>query len=316
MHRAATPLALLLPLLTLRDASAAANSTALREQYIRMVEWTVTGSINDEAGRCDQARSGDCSKLTKYDAKMRQEGTDWPPFAHTMIGHIRLHTVRMAIEAVMRDKVPGDFVELGSWRGGCGIYAKAIFFAYGELQRRVHLFDVFGPIAGYSWAGHFLEVPVAQVQHNFEKYGLFDDDVELHQGKFVDTLSDFYERHRKADSLRIAVLRIDSNSIDSHQDAFFYMYEFVPVGGWVLFDDVIAEKNLLKWWKSVCETQGICYELKGDTRGAWFQKTSVQLIDFTKAAPARDHNKGYEQALGHASGRAVRAATRARAAVN
>ena len=35
----------------------------------------------------------------------------------------------------------------------------------------------------------------------------------------------------------IAVLRIDGNFYDSYQDAMYYLYEYVPVGGFVIFDD-------------------------------------------------------------------------------
>lgn len=36
------------------------------------------------------------------------------------------------------------------------------------------------------------------------------------------------------------MLRIDGNFYDSYQDALYYLYPLVPVGGWVIFDDISA----------------------------------------------------------------------------
>jgi hypothetical protein len=35
-----------------------------------------------------------------------------------MVGHLRLDNVRRIIEDVVENNIPGDFVELGVWRGG------------------------------------------------------------------------------------------------------------------------------------------------------------------------------------------------------
>lgn len=47
--------------------------------------------------------------------------------ALTMLGKRRLDNVHELLQAVVRDKTPGGFIETGVWRGGVGILAAAIF---------------------------------------------------------------------------------------------------------------------------------------------------------------------------------------------
>ena len=52
-----------------------------------------------------------------YDPLLRKTGQDWPSCAHTMIGEKRLRNIVYAIECVIRENIPGDFIETGVWRG-------------------------------------------------------------------------------------------------------------------------------------------------------------------------------------------------------
>jgi Macrocin-O-methyltransferase (TylF) len=69
-------------------------------------------------GRCDGGEGG-ChhSQIKPYDENLRRYGNDWPLSGYTMIGRVRLQNVRCAIEEVNWNRVPGDIVELGVWRG-------------------------------------------------------------------------------------------------------------------------------------------------------------------------------------------------------
>jgi len=123
----------------------------LEEQYLHLVEMAVTGSLIDEAGSCKQAIPGcPLDQLKPYDKEARENGFDWPAFGHTMVGHKRLRNVRHAIESVIDSNVPGDFAELGVWRGGTCIYTKALLDVKGQTSREVHLFDVFETMKLYN----------------------------------------------------------------------------------------------------------------------------------------------------------------------
>ena len=49
-----------------------------------------------------------------------------------MVGTARLVHLRTLLERGIREKVPGDFVEAGVWRGGASIFARAVQRAWGE----------------------------------------------------------------------------------------------------------------------------------------------------------------------------------------
>ena len=55
-------------------------------------------------------------KKMPYEAELRERGHDWPARAETMIGLKRMANIRMTVESVLADGVPGDLVETGVWR--------------------------------------------------------------------------------------------------------------------------------------------------------------------------------------------------------
>ncbi|MCX6702723.1 MAG: hypothetical protein NTW60_02555 [Candidatus Wolfebacteria bacterium] len=55
------------------------------------------------------------------DEKGRNEGQIWPSLAHTMIGLKRLDNIQFCAEDVIKNNIPGDFIETGVWQGGACI---------------------------------------------------------------------------------------------------------------------------------------------------------------------------------------------------
>ena len=92
----------------------------------------------------------------------------------------------------------------------------------------------------------------------------------------------------------IAVLRLDGNFYDSHQDALYALYEAVPVGGYVIFDDIRSHVAVKEAWADFCKDQGIVEKLElvddTDPNGAWFKKSRAVVVDHAKRRPNRDVN--------------------------
>lgn len=198
-----------------RDALPA-HGDGIAAQYLTLLEMALVGTLTDEAGQCEIWPPGSCNKTWPFEAYKRSSGLDWPPYGHTMIGHKRLRNVREAIESVVANRVDGSFAELGVWRGGTCIYARALLDLLGQRHRRVHLFDVFGTLSGYGGNAAFLRVSKEQVARNFVKYGYGDElragRVVMHKGLFEQTLRRF---RRVWERERFAVLRIDANYYSS-----------------------------------------------------------------------------------------------------
>jgi len=269
------------------------NFDQFRARYLQLVEMTVTGSIVDEVGTCLTGPNG-CSlqNLVPYDSELRRLGDDWPAVGHTMVGHVRLHNIYDALSSVIDDNIPGDFVELGVWRGGSAIYAKAVLYAFGAEDRAVHVFDAFEVIPSYGGPlSSYLSVSQKEVEHNFKKYGL-DHNVVFHKGLFKDSVPVF---RKESNGNAIAVLRIDGNFYDSYQDALYYLYELVPVGGYVIFDDAFSHPHVMKCWKDFKSEQGLPEELTAiDNNAAWFRKSVEIKVDWKFFREPQDANKAGE----------------------
>lgn len=269
--------------------------TPIAERYLKLVENSVLGILfSDQAGSCNGGPGG-CAlgQLKPYDPEMRLGGNDWPSIGHTMVGIIRLKNVKDSIEYVTRMGIPGDFVELGVWRGGVCIYAKVLFDLLCQTDRNVLIFDAFEKLPGYGENENFLSVSEDSVRKAFELYAVSTDGVDFYKGLFKDTLSVFRKDRISGGSKPIAVLRIDGNFYDSYQDCLYNLYDFVPVGGIIIFDD-FTHSAPNQAWQDFQADQGFKETVTRmedpDMHAGWVIKTVKVKINFTKKRPPRDVN--------------------------
>jgi O-methyltransferase len=82
-------------------------------------------------------------KLKKVEEHKRLNGYDWPAHAATMVGLVRLDNVHHCIDSILKEKIPGDFVETGVWRGGVIMLMKAILEEKNISDRTIWAFDSF-----------------------------------------------------------------------------------------------------------------------------------------------------------------------------
>ena len=80
-------------------------------------------------------------RLYRSDLKIVAEGTHYNEVAFSMIGMKRLDNLQFCCEEVIRNRVPGDFIETGVWRGGAVIFMRAVLKAYGIDDRTVWAAD-------------------------------------------------------------------------------------------------------------------------------------------------------------------------------
>ncbi len=152
----------------------------------------------------------------QFDPAKRENGRDWPARAETMTGLKRLANARSCIESILADDIPGDVIEAGVWRGGMSIFMRGVLKAHGVSDRKVWLADSFQGVPpsdpdrypadrGLNLARHgILSVGANQVRHNFDRYGLMDDQVQFIIGWFRETLLN-------APINKLSLLRIDGD---------------------------------------------------------------------------------------------------------
>lgn len=188
--------------------------------------------------------AGDYGELSKRElTERRLLGNYWPVRAHTMIGLKRLENLQFCVETAIRDKIPGDLIETGVWRGGACIFMRAILKAYAETSRIVWVADSFVGLpppneATYkSDAGDqhytfsdFLAVSRQQVEENFRRYNLLDEQVRFLEGWFKNSLP-------SAPIHRLAVLRLDGDMYESTIQALDALYDKLSCGGFAIVDD-------------------------------------------------------------------------------
>ena len=172
----------------------------------------------------------------------RDQGLDWPSLAHSMIGNQRLMNIQKLGKIVLEEKIEGDFIETGVWRGGACIFMRAILKAYNDTVRTVWVADSFEGLPKPSevypddvtgppfHAFKELAVSVEQVKSNFAKYDLLDGQVQFLKGWFKDTLP-------SAPINKLALLRLDGDMYESTMDSLSSLYPKLSKGGFVIIDD-------------------------------------------------------------------------------
>jgi O-methyltransferase len=236
-----------------------------RELYLDLLKRTITGAVAedndsilggvrtsgspvlrkrlaDSVGRAIGRFGFEVSYKKPYDPELRAIGRDWPARADSMIGLRRMDNIQECIETVIRDGVPGDLIETGVWRGGATIFMRGVLKAHGDLERTVWAADSFEGLPPPDAARYpadegdtfykvdGLAVGVDQVRHNFERYGLLDDQVRFLVGWFKDTLP-------RAPIDQLAVMRLDGDLYESTWQAIEALYPKLAPGGFCIVDD-------------------------------------------------------------------------------
>ncbi len=207
----------------------------------------------------------------------RAEGKIWPVKAFTMIGLKRLDNLQYAVETVIQEKIAGDLIETGVWRGGAVIFMRAVLAAYGIRDRKVIAADSFEGLpkadvekypADQGDPHHiheYLAVSLEEVKKNFEKFGLLDEQVEFLKGWFEDTLP-----HAPVE--RLSVLRLDGDMYGSTMVALKSLYPKLSKGGFCIVDDY-GLKGCKMAIDDFRREQGITAEIKKiDWTGIYWRK--------------------------------------------
>jgi O-methyltransferase len=242
-----------------------ARTDVARDLYLDLLKRTITGAvaennnrvlgavpttgsplrpknIADNVGRLIGRLGFEVAYKRAYDPELRAVGRDWPGGADSMIGLRRMENVQYCAETAIQDDVPGDFIETGVWRGGTCIFMRGVLKAYDDSSRKVWVADSFEGLPPPDAARYpadtgdelfkqdQLAIGVDIVRHNFERYGLLDDQVEFLVGWFKDTLP-------TAPIDKLAVIRLDGDMYESTIQAIEVLYPKLSPGGFLIIDD-------------------------------------------------------------------------------
>lgn len=192
-------------------------------------EWPALKSLDQHKARCKDI--DDDLFWSLYDR--------WR--AQTLIPPERLYMSYCALRNVIENRVPGDVVECGVFRGGSLCFFVQATQALGDPDRRFWAYDTFD---GFP-------VDVDEVIHdgtrfqrenwhteNFESIfrtnvaalALPDERLEVIKGSVLDTLP-------ARAPVQIAFLHLDTDYYEATRHELHHLYHRVPVGGAVMVDD-------------------------------------------------------------------------------
>ena len=171
--------------------------------------------------------------------------------------HWNLHTVLWAAQSA-RD-LAGDYVELGVFKGHTTLFA-AEYLGFADWSRSWFLYDTFDGVPddqldqGWAAKNEMLYRGTFSFEEVHERFATFPN-IEVIKGRVPEILS---ERCPE----RIAFLHVDLNNATAEIAALDLLYDRMPPGGIILFDDY--------GW-SVSRRQH-------DAENAWFARRGGQVL--------------------------------------
>ena len=181
-------------------------------------------------------------ELGPEELALRAMGGDWPFSGLTMVGLSRLDDLQACVESVVADRVEGDVIEAGAWRGGASILARATLDSLGADERTVWVADSFAglPAPDPEFPEDkeldlsqidYLAVPPAEVRSHFARFGC-EHGVELVEGLFDETLPTLRDH-------RWAVVRLDGDTYEATWVGLESLYPGLSSGGYLIVDDYV-----------------------------------------------------------------------------
>jgi hypothetical protein len=159
---------------------------------------------------------------------------------HSLLATTKLNALHLMMSDVIRNEIPGDFIEAGIYKGGTVMLMRAFLKAVGITDRIVWAADSFEGIPLSSkytdkddpvdkWENRW-SAGYEEVLNNFRRYDLLDDQVHFIRGYFADTL-------RNPPFNQLAIARFDADAYESTMDALEKIYPKISPGGYVIIDD-------------------------------------------------------------------------------
>ena len=185
--------------------------------YLELVKSTITAYAFNNAELGVNGELGPKRLTTKvFDGEARKGGRDWTYAGDSMAGWKRIDNILKLLTDVIKNKVEGDYIETGVWRGGASVFAKAVLTALEPGSTRMsYVCDSFSGLPpgdknlharDKGWDNtRYLEVPSDVVANNFIKYGMLDSNVVFAKGFFKDTMPPLHKKIKKLSIMRLDV---------------------------------------------------------------------------------------------------------------
>jgi hypothetical protein len=166
----------------------------------------------------------------------------------TMTGISSVINLIGAVRHIIENKIEGDFVECGVWRGGSMMTAALTLKSLNEIDRNLFLYDTFsgmvaptdkdrqfdGKTAAQVWRensdGAWCDASLQDVKNNMNLTGYPSNKIHYVEGKIEETIPQIVPK-------KIALLRLDTDWYESTKHELEYLYPLLVPGGILIIDD-------------------------------------------------------------------------------
>ncbi len=192
---------------------------------------------------------------------------------YSMTSLERMFGLYQAVCYIIKNNIPGDFVECGVWKGGSAMMMALILNRYHETNRKLYLYDTFEGMSEptemdktakgteaaalmknkrnkESDTSVWCYSPLEEVKKNLLFTGYPEEQIQYIKGKVEDTL----HLHLPG---KLALLRLDTDWYESTRAELQFLYPLLEKKGVMIIDDFGhwegAQKAVMEYFESIHE---------------------------------------------------------------
>ena len=166
---------------------------------------------------------------------------------YSMTNIVRMHALLNSFKYIVKNKIKGDFVECGVWKGGNLILLQNLIEKYSINKRKIYAYDTFSGMSEFGkndYTNNSIHAydllkrdknalcysSLEDVKNNYYSNTKFNRNLITIVGKVEDTL-------KKNVPKKISILRLDTDYYSSTKIELEVLYPLLSKGGILIIDD-------------------------------------------------------------------------------
>ena len=174
--------------------------------------------------------------------------------AYTMSNPDPIYSLISATRSIVENDIAGDFVECGTWSGGCSMAIALALIELGDTRRIIWIYDTFAGMTepgaidvtygdkkmaalphwkernGSSFGSDWAKISLNSVKENLRSTNYPMENIKFIEGNVLETLDHSFPN-------KIALLRLDTDWYDSTKKEITVLYPKLSLGGVCIVDD-------------------------------------------------------------------------------
>ena len=176
---------------------------------------------------------------------------------YTMVEIERCYALYTSVKYILKNNIPGDFVECGVWKGGSSMLVALLLKKENIADRKIYLYDTFagmtepgdhdGEEEKLEWkmnkkddgSSNWCFATYEEASANMEGTGYSPVNIKLIKGKVEDTIPETIPA-------KIALLRLDTDWYESTKHELIHLFPLLEKFGVLIIDDYGAWQGARK----------------------------------------------------------------------